>query len=147
MKKTLLLLCIIFIFSLYPLNTHAENITIDDQIDSRLLQYQDMIMVLLSPEIDKAVAEYYSGKLTETPVVYPYQIEVTEVERVNGFRGFHFSIAIIVNPVVGPHISVGKDQLIFQVSPTINNKIKLIQYEHIETHDLPKHWNDIKITG
>jgi hypothetical protein len=112
--------------------------------DTKEMMINDILMLFLSPEIDKAVKDYYSDYLKEPPVVYPYQIDIVNVERIGGFRSFHFIITLETTPVVGPHISIGKDRLTFEIRPTIiPGQIKLKKFEHLETHDLPPHWQDI----
>jgi Protein of unknown function (DUF3888) len=112
--------------------------------DSKEMMINDMLMLLLGPEIDKAVSDFYSEYLTETPLVYPYQVEIVNVNRIGGFRTFQFLITLETTPVVGPHISVGKDRLTFEISPTIiPGQIKLKKFEHLETHELPPNWQDI----
>jgi hypothetical protein len=112
--------------------------------DTKEMMVNDILMLLLGPEIDKAVIDYYSEYLTETPLVYPYQVEIVNVDRIGGFRTFHFIITLETTPVVGPHISVGKDRLTFEISPTIiPGQIKLKKFEHLETHELPPNWQDI----
>jgi Protein of unknown function (DUF3888) len=112
--------------------------------DTKELKVNDILMLLLGTEIDNTVSSYYSKYLTESPMVYPYQVEIVNIERVGGFRTFHFLITLETTPVVGPHISVGKDRLTFEISPTIiPGQIKLKKFEHLETHELPPHWKDI----
>ncbi|MFY0759697.1 DUF3888 domain-containing protein [Metabacillus dongyingensis] len=119
----------------------AENIYRPQE--SKELMYQDMLMLFLGDPIEKAVNNYYSIILTENPLIYPYQIDVVKVERVGGFRTFHFIITLETTPVVGPHISVGKDRITFEIAPTIPDQVKLIKFEHLETHKLPPHWQNI----
>ncbi|WP_458412521.1 DUF3888 domain-containing protein [Schinkia sp. CFF1] len=112
--------------------------------DTKEMMVNDIVMVLLGPEIDKAVSKYYSEYLTYSPSVYPYQVEIVNIERIGGFRTFHLLITLETTPVVGPHISVGKDRLTFEISPTIiPGQIKLKKFEHLETHELPSHWQNI----
>ncbi|SDN70403.1 DUF3888 domain-containing protein [Bacillus sp. OK048] len=112
--------------------------------DTKEMMVHDILMLFLGPEIDKAVSNYYSEYLTYSPLVYPYQIEIVNVERIGGFRTFDFSITLEITPVVGPHISVGKDRLTFEIAPTIiPGQIKLKKFEHLETHELPPHWQHI----
>lgn len=111
--------------------------------DSKELMIKDILMLLLDDEIEQAVRYYYSEYLTESPMVYPYQIDIVNVERVGGFRSFHFLITLETTPVVGPHISVGKDRMSFEIAPTIPGEVKLKKFEHLETHDLPPHWAHI----
>lgn len=127
-----------------PLPSHAEGTYFLPKKDSAQLQYQDMLMLFLLPHIDEAVREYYIHTLKEQPLVYPYFVDVTGVKRVNGFRGFHFIITLEASPTVGPHISVGKDRLVFEVAPTIpGGMVKLVEYKHLETYELPPHWQYI----
>lgn len=107
---------------------------------SREELYHDLFITLLLPNIDKPINEYYSKVLTVSPTVYGYMVDVISSERVYGYRSFRFKITIEVLPVVGPHISVGKDRLTFDIGA---GGPKLIHYEHLETHDLPKHWQHI----
>lgn len=100
----------------------------------------DMFFSLLSPKIDEAVSNYYSNYLTISPLVYPYQIQIVNMERTNGYRGFMFEITIEVTPVVGPHIEVGKDQITFDITPS---EVKLKKFEHLETYELPPNWKNI----
>lgn len=112
--------------------------------DSRELQLQDMLMLFLGDYIEKAVEGYYSKYLKESPLVYPYQADVVGIERVGGFRTFHFRLTLEMTPVVGPHISVGRDRAVFEIDPTLPGQVKLIDYKHLETHDLPPQWQHIK---
>ncbi|KQL55481.1 hypothetical protein AN964_12075 [Heyndrickxia shackletonii] len=112
--------------------------------DTKEMMVHDILMILLGREIDKAVNHYYSKYLNYSPSVYPYQIEIVKIERIGGYRTFHFFITLEATPVVGPHISVGKDRLTFEIAPTIiPSQIKLKKFEHLETHELPPHWQDI----
>jgi len=112
--------------------------------DTKEMKVNDILMLLLDPQIEKAVSDYYSEYLTETPLVYPYQVEIVNVDRIGGFRTFDLLITLEVTPVVGAHISVGKDRLTFEISPDIiPDQIKLKKFEHLETYELPPNWQNI----
>lgn len=135
---------ILFVLMAVPSAPHQSHSEEPDSLkDSRELQYQDMLMLFLGEKIEEAVSDHYEATLSEPPLVYPYQIDVINVERVHGFRSFHFKMTIETTPVVGPHISVGKDRMSFEISPTISEKVKLIDYNHLETHQLPPNWQHI----
>ncbi|MHA6251478.1 DUF3888 domain-containing protein [Oceanobacillus sp. CAU 1775] len=144
MKKSIISLLIVLTIVLsWNAPTSAQ---IEDPFpteDLKELMVKDILMLLLGIEIEKAVSDYYSNYLTESPMVYPYQIDIVHIERVDGFRSFHFLLTLELTPVVGPHISVGKDRLTFEITPTIPGQIKLNKYEHLETHELPPHWQNI----
>jgi len=114
--------------------------------EPKLLLYQDIMMELLLPDIQNAVNDYYKHRLAENPLVYPYQIEILQAKRVNGGpgdRGFHFSITLETMPVLGPHITVGKDRMTFEVSPLYPDKIKLITFKHLQTFELPPNMQEL----
>lgn len=102
--------------------------------------YQDLFITLLLPHIEQQIDQYYSKLLTESPVVYPYEVDVIFAERVSGYRSFGFIVTLQVMPVVGPHNPVGLDQLIFSISP---GKVYLKKFEHMNSYELPKHWEHI----
>jgi len=111
--------------------------------DTKEMMINDILMLLLSPEIDEAVSNYYSKYYNETPMVYPYQIDIEKVERIGGFRTFHFLITLEITPVFGAHNPVGKDRLTFEIAPTIPGQVKLKKFEHLESYDLPPHLQDL----
>ncbi|WP_462411558.1 DUF3888 domain-containing protein [Neobacillus sp. Marseille-QA0830] len=111
--------------------------------DSDELIIRDILMVMLDDEIEKAVDQYYSAYLISPPTVYLYMVENVHVKRIGGFRRFHFLITLETTPVVGAHNPVGKDRLTFEIAPPIPGKIKLKKYEHLETHELPPHLQNI----
>ncbi|MCM3340333.1 DUF3888 domain-containing protein [Paenibacillus sp. MER TA 81-3] len=135
-------LLIIMIMS-FPAQSNAAGTQGLPQEDSKILLYQDMLMLFLGPKIDAAVAGYYAKTLSAAPTVYPYQIDVVQAKRLGGFRQFHFMIELEVTPTIGPHITVGKDRLTFEVAPTIHGTGKLVKFEHLETHALPPNWQHL----
>lgn len=138
MKSILLTILAFFMFSGL---VHAEGKSLVPY-ETREEIYSDMFLLMLSPQIEAAINKYYSKTLTENPQVYPYMIDVVLAKRVD--TSFSFIVTVDVTPVVGPHISVGKDRLTFKVSPGIApSQAKLIKYEHLETHELPSHWKRI----
>ena len=86
--------------------------------DSRELQLQDMLVLLLLPHMREKLAEVYSDvfSVPGSPDIYPYFVDVTHTERVNGFRGFDFLITLDARPTVGPHIPVGEDVFTYRIS-------------------------------
>lgn len=107
---------------------------------SREELYHDMFLTLLSKDIDLAVSNYYSEYLTISPMVYGYMVDVSKAKRVGGYRSFGFTVTLETTPVVGPHLSVGEDRLVFEISRSGG---KLLEYEHLESHELPDNWKHI----
>jgi len=100
-------------------------------------------MLFLLPYMNEKLSEVYSSLLTGSPDLYPYFVEVKHVERVNGFRGFHFTITVEATPTVGPHIPVGKDLFTFDLMP---NGAQLIKFQHLKgpnKRDFPPNYLDL----
>ena len=113
--------------------------------DSRELQFQDMLVLQLLPQMREKLAEVYSDELTVTgsPDIYPYFVDVKDAKRVNGFRGFDFLITLDVHPTVGPHIPVGEDIFTYRISAA---GVELKNFEHIrgpEKNDFPPNYQDL----
>lgn len=136
MRKHVLIVALTMVL-LLPLPTHTFAETMPKPPEkSREELYHDMFVMLLLPYIDHHINEYYTALLTELPVVYPYMVDVIHAERADGYRSFKFLVTLEVTPVIGPHIAVGKDRLTFE----IGGETTLTTYEHIETYELPNHW-------
>lgn len=114
--------------------------------ESRELQFQDMLILFLLPHIQQKLDEVYSSMLTVSPIQYPYFIDLINVERLNGFRSFHFLITLEKTPKVGPHIPVGKDRFTFEISPTLPDNAKLVHFKHLKDpnkEEFPPNYKDL----
>lgn len=145
LKKLLISICFIFLLST-GLDTisYAKTRDIDTTKDSRALIYNDMLMVILNGQVEEVANAYYFKTLKQRVAVYPYDMNVVNVKRVNGFRGFDFLITIETKPSIGAHNSVGKDRFTFQISPDVPKMdgIKLIEFKHIKSYSIPPHLRD-----
>ncbi|WP_241242994.1 DUF3888 domain-containing protein [Paenibacillus whitsoniae] len=101
--------------------------------DARALQLQDMLVLFLLPAMREKLSQVYARYLKATPDIFPYFVQVTDIQRPNGFRSFEFLITLDVIPTVGPHISVGKDRFTYKISP--GPSIKLVNYQHLKSPD------------
>jgi len=109
---------------------------------SREELYHNMFISLLLPEIQKPIYKYYSRLITDYPSVYPYSVDVISVKRSN--MHYVFLVVVEVTPVVGPHVSLGKDRLTFRIIP---GHAKLLKFEHLKTDELPKKRKHILRSG
>ena len=142
MKKYIIVPTFLVLILMTSTPSHAEPNYYQPIEKSKEELMMDLFLSLLLPDIQKAVSNYYSDFLTESPIVYTYQIKILKMERTNGYRGFMFSVTIEVTPVVGPHNPVGKDQLTFSISA--GSGVSLKNFKHLETYELPPNWQDIK---
>ena len=107
--------------------------------DSEDLRLQDMLMLVLTPYIEKDLNSYYYPKIFRdvTPHVTPWKIEVIETRRVNHFRGFILQITFDIEPTDGGHwIPIGKDRMTYEISS--GPKVKLINHTHLKTYEYPQ---------
>ncbi|WP_426451596.1 DUF3888 domain-containing protein [Paenibacillus sp. S-38] len=100
--------------------------------DSRELQLQDMLVLILLPHMQEKLVEVYSDVISIPPVVHPDSVNVKNIERAAAFRGFDFLITIEAHPIVGPHIPVGEDVLTYRVSSA---GVELEHFEHLKGPD------------
>ena len=113
--------------------------------DSRELQLQDMLVLLLMPDMREKLAKEYSDvfSVLGSPDIYPYFVDVKHIERVNGFRGFDFLITLDVRPTVGPHIPAGEDVIIYRISAA---GVELKSLNHLKgpkKTDFPPNYQDL----
>ncbi|MDQ0876197.1 hypothetical protein QFZ77_004856 [Paenibacillus sp. V4I3] len=112
--------------------------------DSKELKIQDMLVLFLLPYMKDKLSEVYSTDLKGAPDLYPYFIDVKQVDRLNGFRGFEFQITLEATPTVGPHIAVGDDLFTFEVKSGVD--VKLVKFEHLKgpnKKDFPPNYQDL----
>ena len=99
--------------------------------------YQDIIVSLLIPLIDKQIEFYYTKEYKYSPHVYPYDVTFLDVKRLQGYRSFKFSLSIRTQAVVGPHIDVGLDHMTFEIHG--GGRVQLTKFEHVRSYELPPH--------
>lgn len=106
--------------------------------DSDELRLQDMLILMLTPYIEKDLNSYYYPKILRdfSPVVTPWKIKLIETSRVNGFRGFILQITFEIEPTDGGQwIPVGKDRMTYEIS--VGPEVKLINHTHLKTYEYP----------
>lgn len=149
MKKLILLL--IFVLSLtsvfYKYNSFAietkqyskEEISKLPE-DSNEKRYQDVIICLFIPYIQKEVNNYYQEYFTEMPTVFPDSVDIVNIKRESGF-GYLIQSELIVHPFVGPYNTVGDDRIIIETGA--DGSVKIIKFEHLKSYELPWNWKHI----
>ncbi|MFP3391196.1 DUF3888 domain-containing protein [Brevibacillus sp. SIMBA_040] len=96
MKSILLTLFAFFMFSgLVHAETRSSVLN-----DTREEIYSDMLLLMLSPQIEAAINQYYSKTLTENPQVYPYMIDVVLAKRIDS--SFSFIVTVDVHQLLDP---------------------------------------------
>lgn len=136
MRNILLVPLLLMWFLLAPIGIYAKADDYQPTEKSQEELMMDMFLSLLLPTIQEDVANYYSDYLTTSPLVYPYEVKILNMERENNYRGYLFSLTIEVLPMLGAHNAVGRDQLTYTIDPT---EVTLTEFEHLESFELPDH--------
>ena len=105
--------------------------------DSEELKLQDMLMLMLTPYIEKDLTEYYYPEISRDfpPHVTPWKIELIETRR-NHFRGFQMQVTFVIEPTDGgQYIPLGKDRMTYEISS--GPEVKLINHTHLKTYKYP----------
>lgn len=98
--------------------------------------YQDIFVTQLLPYIDEAVKNYYKKNTGYSPIVDPWQPDISYIKRPNGYRTFLFEIKLEVAPYLGPHCSIGVDHITLRVSSA---EVRVIKFKHIKNFPIPPH--------
>ncbi len=104
--------------------------------NSREVIYKDMVISLLIPYMQKEINNYYKEYLTELPIIFPYSVDIVNVERQGG-SGYLIRLEVIAHPFVGPINTVGDDRIIIETGAF--GSVKIVKFEHIKSYQLP--WN------
>jgi hypothetical protein len=102
--------------------------------------YQDIFITLLMPYIDKSIDNYYGKYFIYLLGVDPWNVKILNIERPNGNRTSFFILRLEFVTYVGPHNSVGRDQVTIAVK--YGSEPKVEKFEHIESYPLPPNYQN-----
>ncbi|HYE09993.1 MAG TPA: DUF3888 domain-containing protein [Patescibacteria group bacterium] len=123
-------------------NATSHIASINNEIFNRVQKeqiYRDLTITMLYPHVKKAIETYYSDYMTYLPHEDPWSYEFIKIDKTPG-KNYNYTIVIQVLPYVGPHLSVGKDQITFKIGL---DSVKLEKFEHLESYELPPYYQDI----
>lgn len=147
MKKLILVLIFILCLTIYPEKSFAidtrqysneEMSQLGENSKERI--YEDLIICLFVPYIQKEVNNYYQEYLTEMPTVSPEIVDIVDIKRKDGF-GYLIQSEFIIHPFVGPYNYVGDDRIIIETG--VGGYVKVIKFEHLKSYELPWNWKHI----
>jgi hypothetical protein len=149
LKKIVFATCILIVITSFAVQCLAYEATIKQSSkiepsklteNSNEIIYRDMVISLLVPYMQKEINNYYKEYLTELPTIFPYSVDVVNVEREGG-NGFLIKLEVIAHPFVEPINTVGDDRMIIETGAFGSVEIK--KYEHIKSYPLPWNWKHI----
>ncbi len=100
---------------------------------------KNLFVILIYPNVEKAIDEYYSDYFTYTPTSDPWHYKFLNLKKLPE-SNFSYIIKLEVMPYVGPHLTVGVDHITLKVD---FNGTNVEKHEHIESHELPPHYQGI----
>lgn len=144
MKNKILITCLILIFSIFLSTCSVYGLALspdtklglpyeyNPQEGSIEELYKDIIVRLIEPYVTKEIEQYY-GK----PYLYDlWNMKFLQINRLNGYRSFTFTITVEVRPFIGAHNTIGVDKMTIRIereNPTVEN------FKHIKSFPIPKH--------
>lgn len=153
MKKTIIVASIVLIFVLSlssvvsgqntnlpraeVLLSSGDNPTINKESKGDL--YYQLLVTILYPYVQKATDNYYDEYLTYLPGEAPYGYRFIKIEKTPE-QNYSFTVVLVVEPYVGPHLSVGRDRITFSIDL---DGVKAKKFEHLESYELPPNYQSI----
>lgn len=87
------------------------------------------------PYIDKSIENYYGEYFKYLPGEDTWSVKIVDIKRPNGDRTSYFILRFEITPYIGPHISVGLDQITMSVK--YGSEPKVEKFEHIKSYEIP----------
>ncbi len=101
--------------------------------------YYDLFITMLYPYVEKSIDNYYDEYMTYLPGEAPYSYKFIKIEKTPELN-YSFTIVLEVQPYVGPHLSVGRDRITFNIDI---DGVKVKKFEHLESYELPPNYQNI----
>ncbi|WP_241428141.1 DUF3888 domain-containing protein [Clostridium sp. DJ247] len=93
MKKIVFVVSILIVITSFSIPCSAYELTIKQPSkieqaqlteNSKEIIYIDLVISLLVPYMQKEINNYYKEYLTELPIIFPYSVDIVNVERQGG---------------------------------------------------------------
>lgn len=122
-------LFLVFLCCLYPVSVLAA----DNKISC-----SDALILLLYPEVEVQVYDFYKEYFYPVPRVSPYSIELADTKRTPGESGaYSYTVTLEATPYIAAHIDVGLDQIIFELNL---DGVKSVTFNHLKSEKILPPW-------
>ncbi|MDF2557575.1 MAG: hypothetical protein K0R71_1403 [Bacillales bacterium] len=135
--KTFVFVVIVFVLCiLLPSNKNENPNKKLKESTSQNKEYEEILITLLLPSVQKAVDEFYSPYLTNNPMVMPYDMKIKNVYYVqNDYTNFiKYIVTVETNPFLGPHRYIGKEKIVLNISA--GGEVSVKKYEHLRSNEI-----------
>lgn len=93
-----------------------------------------IVMTLITPTLQSSVTDFYKPYLTTNPEVNAaYSAHIIDIFKYPDVE--HFTVTVVVEPYVGAHVAVGKDEMQIDIEATGDVTVK--EFKHLQSYDLP----------
>ncbi|WP_312648869.1 DUF3888 domain-containing protein [Aminipila sp.] len=150
-KKYILILILLSLiaatltYCLYIKNKPSDvEMTANMQIYQSEVECNKLLINTYLYDIQQATNVFYSQYYTINPTVSFYVVTVKEIktEKTSGTENISYLITFISEPYIGPHDTIGKDEITFSANYTGNVEVK--EFEHFLSYHLPEHLKDLE---
>lgn len=101
--------------------------------------YQQLLVRTYLPDMKAASDNFYKEYFTIAPTIVDYGTHIKDITKQNGLS----EVTFISNPYIGPHDSVGADEITFTVNQWGDRKLE--KFNHIISYALPENLSDLSI--
>lgn len=132
----IILICCLYV----KRNLYQDKVTTTAYMQSSDKKYncEQLLVNTYLKRIEKASDEFYNEYYTISPIVNYYSVSVKETSSVNRVEFVTFTS----NPYLGPHDSIGIDEITFSADYLGN--VKLENFNHIISYHLPDNLKDLE---
>jgi hypothetical protein len=95
----------------------------------------ELIFTLFRPELQKASDDFYSGYLSDNPIVANYSGKIISLKRSKQGYNYGYYIKFGMEPYLGPHDPVGYDEAEYFVNNS--GTITLLNFSHKKNYEIP----------
>lgn len=145
MKRKNLLIIILLVFLLlissYGLGLSHPTVAVESkEVSNTQSAYNTLLINTYLDKLQEASNDFYDEYLTTSPTVAYYVVSVKKISSDPSTNATGF-ITFIVEPFVGPHDTVGTDQISFSADYT--GTIELKEFKHLKSYALPDNLKSI----
>lgn len=97
------------------------------------------LLLTLLPEIEQQVNLYYSNYFSKIPTTAQYVTDICKLEKTPHTSGYNYTLVVSVEPYFGPHNTIGKDHLTFDIGI---NGAHFRSFEHVASYPIPDKYNE-----
>lgn len=143
LRKSVILFLVLSLFSLYGCGNSGNTPTqpVNEEASGILSDYNAALINTYLQKIQDASENFYDEYYTTSPRIAYYSVMVKKISMGETMNPTTL-ITFISEPFVGPHITIGTDEITFSADYTGN--IELKELKHIKSYALPDHLKDLE---